>query len=125
MNLINENAGDHRPNEWDAISYMPEHERGLNRLRLQTVFGALNRQRAALRLAVAAMDRFEHGGMTPEEALHAFYLRDGLVGAYQGCEAALASLCDAAGDDTMIERQDLPDIGGLAEEPRVTEALPF
>lgn len=128
MSLVNESAGDHRPLDWNAIEYMPEHERGLNKLRLQTVFGSLNRQRAALRMALAAMDRHQEEGLDPTEALHKLYLRDGLVGAYYAVESALASLCDAAGYDTMIERQPLPDhaeIGGAYQEEAHTEPLPF
>lgn len=125
MNLVSETAGDHRPVDWSVIEYMAEHERGLNKLRLQTVFGALNRQRSALRMALAALDRGSEAGMTPEQQLHKVYLRDGLVGAYSCLENALASLCDAAGYDTMIDRQPLPDQGGLEPAPSSQRALPF
>lgn len=125
MNLINETAGDHRPIDWNVIEYMAEHERGLNKLRLQTAFGALNRQRSALRAALAALDRGSEAAMSPEEQLHKVYLRDGLVGAYSALESALASLCDAAGYDTMIDRQPLPELGGLEAPPSSQERLPF
>ena len=125
MNLINENAGDHRPIDWNVIEYMAEHERGLNKLRLQTVFGVLNRQRSQLRMALAALDRGDEAGMSPEEHLHKVYLRDGLVGAYTALESSLASLCDAAGYDTMIDRQPLPELGGFEAPPSSQEELPF
>lgn len=125
MNLINEFSGDHRPVDWNVIEYMADHERGLNKLRLQTVFGSLNRQRSQLRMALAALDRGSEAGKGPEELLHKVYLRDGLVGAYCAVESALASLCDAAGYDTMIERHPLPDQGGFTESPDSQAELPF
>lgn len=124
MSLIKESAGDYRPTEWSVLDYMLKHERALNKLRLQTAFGALNRQRGALRAAIAAYDRGQEDTLSPEEELQRVYLRDAMVGAYYNTEAALCGLAEASGGSFAVERQPLPRERGAAEVPE-SLTLPF
>lgn len=124
MNLINESAGDYRPSDWTVLDYLSKHEKALNKLRLQTIFGALNRQRGSLRAVIAAYDRGQGETLSPEEELHRTYLRDAMVGAYYNTEAALCGLAEASGGAFMVNRQPLPREGGDAE-PLGSLTLPF
>lgn len=109
MNLINESVGDYRPEQWDILDHVQEHDRGLNKLRLQTAFGAINRQRAALRAVIAAVDRAEERSARPEGALQRLYLRDGLVDAHTSCTRALQQLSEASGQNVVVYADPLPD----------------